>query len=336
MILVTGATGQIGSHVLYELAKAGKPVRAMYRNNNGIEKVKQVFSFYQNDGPQLSNLIEWVQADIIDPHALENSMQGIRQVYHSAGVVSFDDRDRKKLNRVNTGGTTNIVNACLQSGAKLCHVSSIASLGELAVKEPVDENVIWNRGTSASAYAMSKYNSEMEVWRGIHEGLDAVIVNPSVIIGPGMWSGPGKYLFYALEKGIKYYPPGSSGYVDVRDVARIMILLCESGISGERYILNAGHMAHREFMSLIAKAFGKKGPDTILTPLLARIAVIGESLMALVTGNDRRINPRTFGIASEELRYSSSKITKALGVTFTSIEDSVNSAVQIFKRFRDK
>ena len=336
MILVTGATGQIGSHVLYELAKAGKPVRAMYRNKTGIEEVKSVFGYYEKDVSELFSPIEWVQANINDPYALADCMQGIHQVYHTAGMVSFDDRDRKKLNRVNAEGTASLVNACQESGAKLCHVSSIASLGELAVQEPVDENVIWNRGAAASAYALSKYRSEMEVWRGIYEGLKAVIINPSVIIGPGMWMGPGKHLFSAIEKGLKFYPPGSSGYVDVRDVARIMILLNESEVTGERYIVNAGHMSHREFMNQIAKAFGIAGPDTMITPLIAHIAVIGETLRAFVTRTDRRINQRTFSIASEELQYSSSKITQALGVKFTSIEDSVNAAVEIYKRIRSK
>ena len=322
MILVTGATGLIGAHVLYELAKAGKPVRALYRNEDGITRVKKVFSFYQEDAGSIFNPIEWVKADINDHHTLKDSMQGIHQVYHTAGLVSFNDNDRKELNRVNIGGTDGIVNACLEYGAKLCHVSSIASLGELAINEQVDEKVLWNRGSSASAYAISKYKSEMEVWRGIHEGLDAVIVNPSVIIGPGMWMGPGKHLFSAVKKGLKFYPPGSSGYVDVRDVVRMMILLCESGITGERFIVNAGHMTHREFLNLLAVAFGKRGPDKLISPRLAQIAVLGETFRAFVSGSSPRINRRTFSIASENLQYSSKKITEALGVTFTSIEES--------------
>jgi nucleoside-diphosphate-sugar epimerase len=246
-------------------------------------------------------------------------------------MVSFNDKDRRKLNLVNIVGTAGIVNACLESGAKLCHVSSIASLGELSINEQVDEKIIWNRGSSASAYAISKYKSEMEVWRGIHEGLEAVIINPSVIIGPGMWMGPGKYLFSAVKKRLNFYPPGSSGYVDVRDVARIMILLCESGIAGERFIVNAGHMTHCEFLNLLAEAFGKKGPEKLISPLMAQIAILGETFRAFVSGSSPRINRRTFSIASEDLQYSSKKITETLGVTFISIEESVKSAVQIFK-----
>ena len=331
MILVTGATGLIGAHVLYELTKAGKSVRALYRNDEGIVRARKVFSFYQEDTAALFNHVEWIRADINDRNALTDCMLGIHQVYHTAGLVSFNDKYRKELNRVNIGGTEGIVNACLETGSKLCHVSSIASLGELAVNEQVDENVIWNRGTSASAYAISKYKSEMEVWRGIHEGLEAVIINPSVVIGPGMWMGPAKFLFTAVKKGLKYYPPGSSGYVDVRDVARIMTLLCESGITGERFIINAGHMTHHDFLNHLAEAFDKEGPDKLISPWLAQIAVIGESFRAFVAGSTPRINRRTFSIASEDLRYSSKKVIDILGVNFTSIEESVNTAVQIFK-----
>jgi nucleoside-diphosphate-sugar epimerase len=171
----------------------------------------------------------------------------------------------------------------------------------------------------------------MEVWRGIHEGLNAVIVNPSVIIGPGMWMGPGRQLFYAIQEGLKYYPLGSSGYVDVRDVARIMVSLSGKPVTGERFILNAGQMTHREFMQHLATAFGKQGPEIPVTPLLASAAVISESIRAFFSGSAPRINRRTFKIASENLSYSNNKIREALGFTFIPIEDSVKSSVQLFR-----
>jgi nucleoside-diphosphate-sugar epimerase len=331
MILVTGATGQLGSHVLYELAKHKKPVRALYRNKERISDTRNVFRFYEPDD-EAFNSIEWAQVDINDYHALHNAMQGAKLVFHTAGHVSFNDRERKTLYHVNAEGTANVVNACLDVGTdRLCHVSSIASIGELAPGVPVTESVLWNQGTSASAYAKSKYKGEMEVWRGIHEGLNAVIVNPSVIIGPGMWMGPGSRLFFAIEKGLKYYPAGSSGYVDVRDVAKILAMISEMPVSGERYILNAGLMSHREFMAVLATELGVRVPNTLISSFISEIAIFGESVRAFFTGSEPRINQRTLKIASEELNYSSDKIRNLLEVNFIPIEESVKTAVQIYR-----
>ncbi|HEX2396164.1 MAG TPA: NAD-dependent epimerase/dehydratase family protein, partial [Bacteroidales bacterium] len=277
MILVTGGTGHLGSHVLYELVKKNKPVRAIYRNINHLSTTREVFSYYES-GDDSFNKIEWIEADINDYYALCNSLRGISHVFHTAGYVSFNDKERVKLNHINADGTANIVNACLETGnIRLCHVSSIAALGELADGLPVNETILWNQGETASAYAKSKYQAEMEVWRGIHEGLNALIVNPSVIIGPGMWLGPGRNLWKSVQQGLGFYAIGSAGYVDVRDVASIMIWLSDLEISGERFILNSGHMTHREFLGSLAKGLKAKEPHISVTPFLSRVALIIES-----------------------------------------------------------
>jgi nucleoside-diphosphate-sugar epimerase len=170
----------------------------------------------------------------------------------------------------------------------------------------------------------------MEVWRGIHEGLNAVIVNPSVIIGPGMWVGPSRHLIVSLYKGLKFYPSGSSGYVDVRDVARSMILLMESNIAGERFIVNAENIPHREYMNLIAKALGRPLPVYPIKPVYVKTAVITEWIRKIFTGFPPRINRKTFEIASENLAYSNNKIRNALGINFIPVEESVNTAMQLF------
>ncbi|HLO59445.1 MAG TPA: NAD-dependent epimerase/dehydratase family protein [Bacteroidales bacterium] len=331
MDLVTGATGLLGSHVLYELVASGKPVRALFRDKTKIENTRQIFSFYTSDH-SLFNNIEWVEADICNYYAVLKSLHGISGVYHVAGRVTFDDRDKKKLNRINIDGTANIVNACQEyKNIRLCHVSSIATLGELEDGLPVDETVIWNKGEDASSYSISKYKGEMEVWRGINEGLDAFIVNPSVIIGPGMWLGPGKELFLRIKKGLKYYPHGSSGYVDVRDVARIMVILMDSDVTGERFILNSGNISHKDFMGILAAGLGSASPAKLVTPALARAALFYEGIRTLFTGKPSRINRQTFKIASSELTYSNAKITGKLGYTFCRIEDSLKDAVKFFK-----
>jgi nucleoside-diphosphate-sugar epimerase len=332
MYLVTGATGLLGSHVLYELATSGKPLRALYRDKTKIENTRQIFSFYTSDN-SIFNKIEWAEADICNYHSVLKSLQGISAVFHVAGEVTFNDRDKKILNRINTGGTANIVNACQEyENIRLCHVSSIATLGELEDGLPVDENVIWNKGKAASAYSLSKYKGEMEVWRGINEGLEAFIVNPSVIIGPGMWLGPGKELFLRMKKGLKFYPPGSSGYVDVRDVARIMVILMDSGVSGERFILTSGNISHKEFMGILAAGLGSAAPVKLITPVLANAVLLYEGIRSLFTCKPPRVNPQTFKIANSELTYSNAKITGKLGYTFRRIEDSLNDAVKVYKK----
>ena len=333
MILLTGATGQLGSHLLYELTRAGKTVRALYRNENRVEVVKRIFSFYQPEYTGIFKKIEWFQADINDFHALTESMRDVNVVYHTAGLVSFRNNDRKKLNHTNIEGTANVVNACLEGNAKLYHVSSIAALGESTTNEPIDENIIWNQGSAASAYSISKFKGEMEVWRGIYEGLDAVIVNPSVIIGPGMSLGPGKQLFNSLLKGLKFYPSGSSGYVDVRDVARIMVMLSESRITGERFIVSAGNFPHRKVLSLLSEALNRPIPRIPLAPFLAKSAVIAESLRAALTGIPPRINRQTLRIAAENLSYSNAKINNALQLEFIPLEESLKSSVKFFNFF---
>jgi dihydroflavonol-4-reductase len=331
MIFVTGATGLLGSHVLYELALLNRPVRALFRDEAKKAFVKKVFGFYHPEPGELLKRIEWFQGDINDQQAITDAIRDVNQVFHIAGFVSFNDKDKKRLNQVNAEGTTSIVNACLEAGnIKLCHVSSIATLGELAPNELINEEVIWNRGIDASAYALSKFKAEMEVWRGIHEGLNALIVNPSVIIGPGLWDSTGNHLFKSILKGLNFYTLGSSGYVDVRDVARIMVLLMNTDISGERFILNAENISHQKLINLLAIALNRPLPKIAVAPWMTGIAVALEKIRAVIMRSGPRINRRIIEIAAEKSYYSNQKITDTLHVKFMSVEESVNSTVKLF------
>ncbi len=331
MILVTGSTGYLGAHLLYELTKSGKSVKAMFRNSNGISRVQRVFSYYEPDYKLLFEKIEWIQSDVLDYYSLNSSLKGINQVYHVAGLVSFNNSDGKQLNRVNVIGTANVVNACIENDVgKLCHVSSISALGEVESPALIDETLIWKQPDTASAYSKSKFLGEMEVWRGIHEGLNTVIVNPSVIIGPGMWLGPGKQILSRIQKGLKYYPSGSSGYVDVRDVARAMVLLTEGPHNGERFIINSENISHRHYLDLIADALDKPRPARIISPLLQEMAISFEFLRKAITGLTPRINRQTLSIASENLAYSNDKVRKATGINFITVEESVYTAIKLY------
>jgi nucleoside-diphosphate-sugar epimerase len=258
-------------------------------------------------------------------------MKEISQVYHVAGLVSFNNSNRKQLNSTNVKGTANVVNACIENSVdKLCHVSSIAALGEAESPAWIDEKPIWKQSDSASAYSRSKFLGEMEVWRGIHEGLNAVIVNPSVIIGPGMWLGPGKELLSRVQKGLNYYASGSSGYVDVRDVARIMVILTEGAYNRERFIINSENITHRHYLNLIADALDKPRPTRVISPVLGKIAVGIEFLRSAITRLSPRIDKQTLRIAFENLAFSNDKVREATGISFISAEESVKTAIKLY------
>lgn len=328
MKMVTGATGFLGTHVLYELVSKGGPVKALYRDEKKIALVRKMFGYYSSDVPALWDKIEWIAGDILDYYSMMEHFKAVTEIYHTAGLFSFIRKDEEKLNRTNIQGTANVVNACLELGInKLCHVSSISALGESDGDELIDENILRNPGISASAYAISKFNGEMEVWRGIHEGLQAVIINPSIIIGPGMWLGPAGHLFENLRKGLRYYPEGSNGYVDVRDVAMIMVKLLEGNIFGERFIINSENMTYRDLLRNIASALNQSEPDRPITHALSRTIAIAEKIRSLFTGLPPRVTIKTLDIANEKLAYSNDKIRNKLKINFIPIQESVKYSI---------
>ena len=189
MNLITGATGIVGAHVALQLLLQNKPVVAIKREGSDVSKTKKLFSYYTSEADVLFNKIKWINADLNDIYSLLDALDGIETVYHCAGFVSFNSKDNKQMHRVNSDGTANMVNACLEKNIKaFCHVSSIATLQNPDIKKNIDETVYWKSSPYASDYAISKYNGEREVWRGIEEGLNAVIVNPGIILSPGFWS----------------------------------------------------------------------------------------------------------------------------------------------------
>ncbi|RYE28689.1 MAG: NAD-dependent epimerase/dehydratase family protein, partial [Sphingobacteriaceae bacterium] len=236
MILVTGATGFLGSEVCRQLILAGKnSIRCTKRT---ASKIPEILIPHQHK-------ITWVEADLLEIDALKEALQGVTQVYHCAALVSFDPSLKKKLIQNNVEGTANLVNLCVEKGIRLLHVSSIAAVGEGKPGELINENHHLEETPKENAYAISKYESEMEVWRGIAEGLDAVIVNPSLIIGKNAGKQGTGQIFETVRKGLKFYTSGSCGLVDVEDVAKTMILLMESQISNERFIINAENWSYK-------------------------------------------------------------------------------------------
>lgn len=334
MILITGATGLVGSHLAYDLVSSGCSVRALKRPDSNLPMIKKVFSLYADDPEGLFNKIEWIEGDVLDIFSLEDAMEGVDEVYHCAALVSFLPEDKKKLLRVNTEGTANVVNASISMKIrKLCHVSSIAALGRPErPAELIDEKLVWKTSRHNSMYAVSKYGAEREAWRGTAEGLDVVIVNPGIILGvagPGMGSSR---LFNTVYNGLKVYPPGMNGFVDVRDVSRAMILLMNSDLKNERFILSGANLEYRKLFTLMADAFGKPAPGLKVNPALSGLAWRIEKLRAAFTGVKPLITRETANTAVQQYTYSSEKIKKAIGFEFTPIEETIRHFYKVMAK----
>ncbi|MEI8049063.1 MAG: NAD-dependent epimerase/dehydratase family protein [Bacteroidota bacterium] len=330
MILVTGGTGLVGSYLLYELARKGQKVRALLRPGKKPYEPGKIFNCLPAENEHFIDQIEWVEGDILDPFSLQQAMQGVDYVYHCAALVSFNPRDLTKMLDVNIIGTANIVNACLENGIKkLCHVSSIASLGLVEKGEMIDENAKWKTSRTNSGYAISKYGGEREVWRGIEEGLNAVIVNPSVIIGAGCHPKATNSLFRNIKYFLPFYFTGVNGYVDVRDVVKAMILLTESSTTGERFVLNSENLSIKEFFSKAADIVGKPHPHIAVNSVLIMTLAWFSEMFGRVTGAKPLLTRENVRAAMSKSFYSSEKFGTTFHFSFIPVGDSLREAFRI-------
>ena len=324
MILVTGSTGLVGAHLLYKLASANEKVRAIYRSDHKLKHVRNVFSTYTDNYQNFFDSIEWVKADILDIPALTKAIKTIDYVYHCAAFVSFEPNKYKVIRRTNIEGTANIVNLCISNSVKkLCYVSSIATLGNALNNESITENADWNPEADNSVYAITKYGAEMEVWRGTQEGLDAVIVNPGVIIGAGIWHYGNGNLFKKADKGFKYYTAGTIGLVSIEDVVSIMIQLLKSDIVNERYILVAENWTYKHFLETLSKSVNSKLPKKLASKKLLGIAWKLDWLKHKITGKRRQLTKQISNSLSSQTNYSNNKLKEELNYTFIRIEKSI-------------
>lgn len=330
MILVTGGTGLVGSHLLWHLLQKEQTVRALCREGSSTEQVREVFTFYddafaENDAGALFSRIEWFPANMLDPWSMNEAMEGVEKVYHCAANISFDPSERRDTIRNNIEITATIVNLCLSHNVKkLCHVSSVAALGGRYDGNPATEQDLWRPSKKRNAYSISKFHSEMEVWRGMAEGLNAVIVNPSVILGPGNWHRGSAAFFTRIQKGMRYYTEGMTGFVDVRDVCRCMIALMESDISGDRFIINSENLYYRDLFNMIADVLGRPRPDKQATKALVEAGWRLEWLRSRLTFSKPLLTRDTARSGRSISRFSNQKIKKTLGHEFIPIEETVS------------
>lgn len=321
----------VGAHLLLNLAENETAIRAIYRSPKGIEKTKSLFKRYQKE--HLFSNIEWLQADIIDVPSLEIAFKNINYVYHCAGFISYDPNDENLLRKINIEGTANVVNFCLAYQIKkLCHVSSIAALGDLASHETeITEETEWNPESPHSDYAISKYGAEMEIWRGQQEGLNVVIVNPGVIFGAGFWNQGSGLFFSSIKKGFPFYTNGSTGYVGVNDVVKIMVQLMNSDIVGERFTLMSENLSFKEVIFKIAENLHAKKPKIDAKPWMTSLAWRLDWFVSNFFGTKRRLSKYTANSMHSSDFISNVKIKKALNFEFQSIDDVVKEVVSVQK-----
>lgn len=335
MILLTGATGFLGSHVLYKLLQNGEKVRATKRATSSLENVKRVFRFYGEDKIALLEKVEWIDADLLDVFAVEDAVKGMDEIYHCAAVVSFNPKDKEAMLQINARGTENLVNAALEAGVKkFCHVSSIAALGRNTTKDIVTEKIWWKPSPKNSDYSVSKYRAEREVWRASEEGLHVVIVNPSVIIGPGDFTSGAYKMMQQAYKGIPFYTDGATAFVDVRDVANAMINLMKSDVKNERYIVSAANVSYRNFFDFLHDAFGKKRPSVKANKTIVQLASYADKVKSVFTGKEHAITSDTVNAVSSAHQYDNSKLIEKLGVKYIPVTQSAKEMCEVFLKYK--
>ena len=325
MVLVTGGTGLVGSHLLLHLIENGEKVRAIYRKLETIQKTKNLFSYYKKEN--LFEKIDWLQADILDVPSLEIAFENVEYVYHCAAFISFDPKDEAIIRKTNIEGTANVVNFCLAKNVqKLCFISSIAALGDLKENEKIiTEETEWNPEKPHSDYAISKYGAEMEIWRGQQEGLNSVIINPGIILGPRIWEQGSGMLFKKIGNGFSYYSKGTTGIIAVTDVVKIAVQLMKSELENERFIIVAQNIIFRDLFNSIADVLKAKRPSVYISPVFIQFLWRIDWFVSAVFRKKRKLDRATAIASYSKNLFSNEKINTVLKPKFLDIHQYINN-----------
>ena len=312
-ILITGITGLFGSHLAVEFSRLGK-VHGLRQENSGLELVKDLE-------------IVWHQGELSDVDSLLEALKGMDLVIHAAGLVSFNSSEQEKLYEVNSTGTANLVNAMLNSGVnKLVHVSSVAAIGRSAELSVIDEEFKWIDSPLNTPYAISKYWGELEAWRGEQEGLELIVVNPSILLGKASYGKSSSSIYtYVLEEN-RFFPKGDLNYIDVRDAAKITRLLVENQAWGERFILSKESISYREFFEEVASVFGKKAPSIPLRNWLISVASPLTAILRAFGLSSSPLNKQTALLSQQKIRFDNSKLQRCLDYRYYSLRESLEWA----------
>lgn len=318
MIFVTGGSGFVGAYIIRDLILNGYAV-------NAIRRTTKLPDFIDKE---ILNKVNWIETDLFDPVGLLDAMQGARAVIHAAAKVSFHASDRAEMYRTNVSGTENIVNACIELNiSRLVHISSVAALGRTVDAASVSENKKWENSSTNTHYAISKYKAEMEVWRGVAEGLNAVILNPGTVLGYGNWNSSSAALFKSAAREFPYFTTGVNGFVDVEDIARIVLAMLKNSINAERYIVVGENWSFRKLLEEIADSLGKKRPTIEAGPFMSAIAWRLEKIKSVFSGSKPLLTKETAKVAQSKTYFDNTKILRDLpGFQFTPLSETIRKA----------
>lgn len=326
MILVTGANGFVGSHIINQLIAKNLLVVGLIRNLNSINNHPILT-------PQALHEVQWKIGDIVNPYDLQMAMQGITHVYHTAAIVSFDKKDKPLLYSVNVEGTRNVVNACLAAQVeKLMHISSVAALGRTSGKACVDELSAWDNGGKPSYYGLTKHLAELEIWRAAEEGLKVNMVRPSIILGVGNWDSSSLKIVKQVAKGLPLLSPGSSGFVDVHDVANAAIAIMESDLERKAFVLNGSNTSFSTIVTLLGKHLNVPTPTKTAPYWLAKTAAYFLSFVAWFSNKPQLITPETVHHAYSHFCYNNQAIINAIAFEFTPLEKTIARIALAYKK----
>ncbi|NLR92839.1 NAD-dependent epimerase/dehydratase family protein [Flammeovirga agarivorans] len=312
-IFITGATGFVGGYITKALYEQKANIYAL----NGKQNDKSFLG-------DISNNITWLDVDLLDPNGLIEVLKDIEYVVHTASIVSFNNT-LDELRAININGTANLVNISLQANVKkFIHISSIAALGNPEYGVNINENSKWSGDKGMSAYAISKYNAEQEVWRGYREGLDVVILNPSVILGVGDWNRSSLTIFKLLKSGVKYYPTGVFSSVDIRDVVTATLQSFNENISGERFILNAGSIPYKDALTIISNGLDVTPPTKQVSKSYVMFVYYLEKFISLISSRSRKLSKNLINTLFSPFVYENNKVIDSMNIQFKSLEETMN------------
>jgi len=326
-ILITGATGFLGSYVVrYLLKKRFTNIICLKRPNSRIDLLSDI-----------EEKLEFVEGDVLDIVFLEELLQNIDALIHTAAMVSFRKKDKKKMLQTNIEGTSNLVNICLNKKIKkFIHISSIAALGRSENGKIINEKNEWENSKYNSDYAISKYQSELEVWRGFAEGLNVTIINPSMIIGAGFWKMGTSEFFNQIDNGLSFYTSGSNGFVDVRDVAKMSVQLLENDITGERFICSSENIKYRQFFENIAYELGKSAPKYVFPNFLTGITGFFLNIINFLSGGKSNLSSQSLKNANFTSLYDNEKSLKILNFNYTPIKETLKETSALFLKSKEE